>query len=112
MPESWLDTGWPWSQHPLHTDVKQQHNSLLIVTVSVNDDSRACTSPSSALQNVLNKTHARHQELIQAYQRDMFRVSADTPWWSAGLAVRTALQALADTLARYTLHLQSSSQYW
>ncbi|KAA6422712.1 MAG: hypothetical protein FRX49_07247 [Trebouxia sp. A1-2] len=53
-----------------------------------------------AVQNVLNKTHARHQELIQAYQRDMFRVSADSPWWSAGLTVRTALQALADTLAR------------
>ncbi len=35
----------------------------------------------------------------------MFRVSADTPWWSAGLTVRTALQALADTLARYTLSL-------
>ncbi|KAL0051061.1 hypothetical protein WJX82_001259 [Trebouxia sp. C0006] len=59
-----------------------------------------------AVQNVLNKTHARHQELIQAYQRDMFRVSADTPWWSAGLTVRTALQALADTLARSAQLLQ------
>ncbi|DBB00160.1 hypothetical protein WJX77_011844 [Trebouxia sp. C0004] len=59
-----------------------------------------------AVQNVLNKTHARHQELIQAYQRDMFRVSTDTPWWSAGLTVRTALQALADTLARLAQLLQ------
>ncbi len=114
MPQSWFNTGWSQLQHPPHTDPRQQqqHYSLLVAIVQINDNSYVSTSPSSALQNVLNKTHARHQELIQAYQRDMFRVSADTPWWSAGLTVRTALQALADTLARYFLHLQSSFQYW
>lgn len=52
------------------------------------------------MQSVLGKAHARNQELTQAYQREMFRLPTDMPWWSAGLAVRTALQALADTLAR------------
>ena len=56
------------------------------------------------MQNVLNKTHARHQELTQAHQREMLRVAADTPWWSAGLSVRTSLQDLADTFSRYAAH--------
>ncbi|KAL3138478.1 hypothetical protein ABBQ32_006268 [Trebouxia sp. C0010 RCD-2024] len=62
-----------------------------------------------AVQSVLGKAHARNQELTQAYQREMFRLPTDMPWWSAGLAVRTALQALADTLARLAEALKTSN---
>ncbi|KAL3155320.1 hypothetical protein ABBQ38_010884 [Trebouxia sp. C0009 RCD-2024] len=62
-----------------------------------------------AVQSVLGKAHARNQELTQTYQREMFRLPTDTPWWSAGLAVRTALQALADTLARLAEALKTSN---
>ena len=52
------------------------------------------------VQNVLGKAHARNQELMQAYQREMYRIPPDMPWWSAGLPVRNALQGVADTLSR------------
>lgn len=52
------------------------------------------------VQNVLGKAHARNQELTQAYQREMYRIPPDMPWWSAGLPVRNALQGVADTLSR------------
>ena len=59
-----------------------------------------CHAMKCMLQNVLNAAHAQHQELTQTYQREMLRASIDTPWWSAGLAVRTSLQSLADALIR------------
>lgn len=83
-----------------HTPLAKQNLAVFglntCLAVSPNPSRSSC----HAVQNVLGKAHARNQELKQAYQREMYRVSTSTPWWSAGLPVRTALQGLADMLAR------------